>query len=50
MAAEQAPAMLDVLVLQGLLVEAGDSYTGTASFKDSVFSVNGQPIPLGDSL
>ncbi len=44
--AEMAAMKLNMLVVQGMLVEDGERYKASFSFKDGTAVLNGQPIPL----
>jgi uncharacterized protein YdgA (DUF945 family) len=50
MARLQAPAMLEMLTLQGLLTRTETGYAVRASFEDSTLTLNGKPIPLGAGM
>ena len=40
------PSTLDFAVMQGLLVEAEDGYTGELTVKEGAVVLNGNPLPL----
>jgi uncharacterized protein YdgA (DUF945 family) len=50
MATQQAPSMLEMLTLQGMLTKTDTGYAAEASFENNSLTLNGKPMPLGAGL